>query len=104
VLAVAFGANYSHIIFVFLFLLVWRGVQDYFNAPRIMGGKLELHPLAVLFGVLAGGEIGGVIGVFLSIPIMAAIRIFWRGFQLYRAQSDLHAVPSGGSELIQVED
>jgi len=100
VLAVAFGANYDHLIFVLIFLLIWRGIQDYITAPKIMGGKLELHPLAVLFGVLAGGEVGGVIGVFLSIPIMAAIRILWRGFQLYRTQSDLQSVVPEGAETV----
>ena len=41
-----------------------------------MGESLELHPLAVLFGVFAGGEVAGVIGVFLSIPVLATLRIF----------------------------
>jgi predicted PurR-regulated permease PerM len=49
-----------------------------------MGGTLELHPLAVLFGVLAGGEVAGVIGVFLSIPVLATIRIMWHTWQIYR--------------------
>jgi predicted PurR-regulated permease PerM len=52
-----------------------------------MGGKLELHPLAVLFGVLAGAEIAGVIGVFLSVPVLAAIKIGWRTFHQYRRES-----------------
>ncbi len=46
------------------FLGLWRLLQDYVNSPRIMGAKLELHPLAALFAVLVGGEIGGVVGVF----------------------------------------
>jgi predicted PurR-regulated permease PerM len=51
-----------------------------------MGDKLELHALAVLFGVLAGGEVAGVIGVFLSIPVLATFRILWHTWQLYRAR------------------
>jgi predicted PurR-regulated permease PerM len=80
VLVVAFAANYHHLVWVLVFLLIWRGIQDYVTSPRIMGGKLEMHPLAVLFGILAGGEVGGVIGVFLSIPVLAAIRIAWRTY------------------------
>lgn len=87
VLAVAFFAGYSHVFMLFLFLLVWRGIQDYVTSPRIMGERLELHPLAVLFGVLAGGEVAGVIGVFLSIPVLATIRILWHTWQLYRNQA-----------------
>jgi len=39
---------------------------------------MELHPLARIFGVLAGEEIAGVLGIYLSIPIMASLRIVWR--------------------------
>jgi len=81
---VAFLAGYSHGLMLLIFLLVWRVVQDYVSSPRIMGERLQLHPLAVLFGVLAGGEVGGVIGVFLSIPALATLRILWHTWQLYR--------------------
>jgi len=84
VLTVAFLSSYSHLFVLLVFLLVWRGIQDYVTSPRILGGRLELHPLAVLFGVLAGGEVAGVIGVFLSIPVLASIRILWHTWQLYR--------------------
>jgi predicted PurR-regulated permease PerM len=78
ILVVAFLTNYQHLLVVVVFLGVWRLVQDYVNSPRIMGAKLRLHPLAVIFAVLVGGEIGGVIGVYLSIPIAAGLRIIWK--------------------------
>ena len=83
IFGVALLTGYHHWILLALFLLLWRLVQDYVNSPRIMGGKLELHPLAALFAILAGGEIAGVIGVYLSIPIMAALRIVWKRWQKY---------------------
>jgi predicted PurR-regulated permease PerM len=85
ILGVAFLAGYNHVLWLFIFLLVWRGIQDYVTSPRIMGNKLELHPLAILFGVLAGGEVAGVIGVFLSIPALASLRILWHTWRLYRS-------------------
>jgi predicted PurR-regulated permease PerM len=84
ILAVAFFSGYSHLFWVLVFLVVWRGIQDYVSSPRIMGGTLELHPLAVMFGVLAGGEVAGVIGIFLSIPVLATIRIMWHVWQVHR--------------------
>jgi len=48
-----------------------------------MGASVELHPLAALFGVLAGAEIAGVLGVYLSIPVMASLRIVWRRWRIY---------------------
>lgn len=90
-LGVAFLAGYSHVLWLLVFLLVWRGIQDYVTSPRILGSKLELHPLAILFGVLAGGEVAGVIGVFLSIPILASLRILWHTWRLYRSSTTIHS-------------
>jgi predicted PurR-regulated permease PerM len=80
---VALLTGYSHLLVLLIFLGVWRVVQDYVIAPRIMGKSMELHPLAALFGVLAGGEMAGVLGVYLSIPVMASLRIFFRRWRLY---------------------
>ena len=84
VLGVALLSGYGHFWWLLIFLLVWRCIQDYVTSPRIMGTTLELHPLTVLFGVFAGGEVAGVIGVFLSIPVLATLRILWHTWLLYR--------------------
>jgi predicted PurR-regulated permease PerM len=82
-MVVAVLAGYSHWALVLLFLLVWRLIQDYVISPRVMGVSVELHPLAALFGILAGGEIAGMLGVYLSIPVMASLRIVWRRWRIY---------------------
>ena len=43
-----------------------------------MGRQLEMPPLLTIFGVLAGGEIGGVIGALVAVPAVAILRILWR--------------------------
>ncbi len=83
ILGVSLLLNYQHWLLILVFLAAWRLLQDYVVAPRIMGTSMELHPLAAIFGVLAGGEIAGVLGIYLSIPIMASLRIVWRRWRLY---------------------
>jgi predicted PurR-regulated permease PerM len=83
ILSVALLMSYSHWLVLLVFLIAWRLMQDYVVSPRIMGQSMELHPLAAIFGVLAGGEIAGVLGVYLSIPVMASLRIVWRRWRLY---------------------
>jgi predicted PurR-regulated permease PerM len=83
ILAVALLMSYPHWLMLLCFLIAWRLVQDYVVSPRIMGQSMELHPLAAIFGVLAGAEIAGVLGVYLSIPVMASLRIVWRRWRLY---------------------
>lgn len=79
--SVLFG--YKHWLVLVAFLLVWRMIQDYVFSPRIMGKSMELHPLAAIFGVMAGGEVAGILGIYLSIPVMASLRIVFRRWRLY---------------------
>lgn len=83
IMAVAILMSYKHWLLLLIFLIAWRMVQDYVVSPRIMGQSMELHPLGAIFGVLAGGEIAGVLGVYLSIPVMASLRIVWRRWRMY---------------------
>ncbi len=83
ILGIALLTGSSHWLIVLAFLIGWRMMQDYMVSPRIMGKSMELHPLAAIFGVLAGAEIAGVLGVYLSIPVMASLRIVWRRWRMY---------------------
>lgn len=60
------------------FLVIVRVVEDYVIYPRLMGHGIHLHPLAVIVAVLAGIELGGVAGIFLAIPVVAALSVAWR--------------------------
>ena len=85
IVGVGFLTAYRHLLAIVLFLAIWRVVQDYFTVPRVMGSRLRLHPLAAIVAVLMGGELGGVLGVYLSIPAAAAMRIVWLRWQKYAA-------------------
>lgn len=63
---------------VLLFLGVLRIVQDYVVYPRLIGQGIHLHPLAVIFAILAGEKLGGVPGVFLAIPLVAILTVSYR--------------------------
>ena len=49
-------------------------------APKVMGHELELHPLLAIFIMMIGGAVGGIIGIYLSIPLIAVVRVIWRRF------------------------
>ena len=74
-------AGYDHPWLLAAFILVWRGIQDYAINPLVMARGIDIHPALVIIGVLAGGEIAGVAGMFLSVPVIAAARIIWRRLQ-----------------------
>ena len=60
------------------FLITLRVVHDYFTYPRIIRGGIHLHPLAVILSVLAGEQVAGIPGVFMAIPIVAILTVFYR--------------------------
>lgn len=70
--------NHSHWVWMAALLAIWRVIQDYFATPRIMGSHLKIHPLAAIFAVLVGAEIGGVIGIYLAVPVMASMCVIAR--------------------------
>jgi predicted PurR-regulated permease PerM len=69
--------GYSHLLWILLFLVIYRLFQDYVLSPYLMGAGVELHPLLVLFGVLAGEQIAGIPGMFFSVPVIAALRLVY---------------------------
>jgi predicted PurR-regulated permease PerM len=80
-------------------------IQDYFATPRIMGSRLKIHPLAAIFAVLVGAEIGGIIGIYLAVPMMASFCIIWRSIAEERKKrgcvSDREAAASGASNFVE---
>ena len=70
--------THSHWIWMLALLAVWRVLMDYGIAPRVMGHELEMHPLLAIFTLMVGGAVGGIIGIYLSVPIAAALRVVYR--------------------------
>ena len=67
-----------------LFIVLYRLFQDYVLSPYLMSAGVELHPLLVIFGALAGEQVAGVAGMFLSIPVMATLRVIYVRMQRAR--------------------
>lgn len=92
VLATGFAGFHSlgQAVAVVLFLLVLRAVQDYVVYPKIVGTGIHLHPLAVILAILCGAELGGLVGIFLAIPLVAVLTLaswHYRDHQAAEAQA-----------------
>jgi predicted PurR-regulated permease PerM len=70
---------FSAVWVVLLFLAIHQ-IEGHIVVPKVMGTALRLHPLLVIFGLLAGGQIYGLPGVFLALPTLAALRAVWEFF------------------------
>ncbi|MGH3134210.1 MAG: AI-2E family transporter [Gaiellaceae bacterium] len=63
-----------------LFLFIYQ-VEGHVVVPNVMASALRLHPLLVIFGLLAGGELYGIAGVLVALPTMAGLRAIWGFFK-----------------------
>jgi predicted PurR-regulated permease PerM len=70
--------THSHWIWMLALIAVWRILMDYGIAPRVMGHELEIHPLLAIFTLMVGGAVGGIVGIYLSVPLVAASRVIYR--------------------------
>ncbi len=75
IMLVSFFSGYGHLLLLVMFLVIFRVVQDYLISPHLMSSEFKLHPLIIIFGVLAGAEAAGIIGSFVSVPVLAFARI-----------------------------
>jgi predicted PurR-regulated permease PerM len=65
------------LLWVVLLFLGIHQLEGHVVAPNVLGNALRLHPLLVIFGLLAGGEIYGLAGALLALPLLAAGRAIW---------------------------
>jgi predicted PurR-regulated permease PerM len=97
ILSVSALTGYAHMWELAASLGVFRVVQDYVIWPRLMSQGVELHPLLVVFGVFAGGEIGGIAGVFFAVPVMALARIVLMPARVGQSQDDTQSLTGARS-------
>jgi predicted PurR-regulated permease PerM len=67
-------------IWVTLLFLGIHQIEGHVVVPKVMGSALRLHPLLVIFGLLAGAELYGLPGVFVALPLLAVLRAIWEFF------------------------
>lgn len=84
-----FHAGPFNAFLVLLFLGVLRILQDYVIYPRLIGQGIHLHPLAVIFAILAGEKLAGVAGIFLAIPVVAIFTVSFRHWMEHRGSEGI---------------
>ena len=102
-----FHAGPFNAFLVLLFLGVLRIVQDYVIYPRLIGQGIHLHPLAVIFAILAGEKLAGVAGIFLAIPVVAILTVSYRHWMEHRGSeglADLLEPAPAEATTVKIED
>lgn len=70
-----------HVLYVVIVYLVGQALEGSVLTPRLVGERIGLHPVVVIFAVLAGGQLFGFLGVLLALPGAAVFNVWWRHVQ-----------------------
>lgn len=70
--------DWLHVVLVAAVFAVGQVLEGYVLVPKLVGDRIGLHPVAVIFAVLAGGELFGFIGVLVALPVAAVAMVLLR--------------------------
>ena len=100
ILALAFaaldGAGTGRMGGVLVVFIIAQLTEDYVLTPRIIGGKLELHPMLVFIALIIAGDLFGLLGLVLAIPTLAVLKVFVRFFDQRYLSSEFYVAGPGG--------
>jgi len=95
----AFVVHPLSAVWVALLFLGIHQIEGHVVVPKVMGSALRLHPLLVIFGLLAGEEIYGLPGVLVALPLLAAGRAVW---EFFAERVELEKWEDGGVPPVEV--
>ncbi|MFL6588208.1 MAG: AI-2E family transporter [Luteimonas sp.] len=72
------GFDWQLLILIGVVFTVGQLVESYVLTPRLVGDRIGLHPVAVIFAVLAGGQLFGFLGMLLALPVAAVVNVLLR--------------------------
>ncbi len=98
ILAMAFAAldraGAGRLIGVAVVFAIAQMTEDYVLTPRIIGGKLALHPMLVFIALIIAGDLYGLLGLVLAIPALAVIKVFVKFFDELYLRSSFYRAPA----------
>ncbi len=92
--------DWFHVGMVLVVFAVGQTLEGYFLVPKLVGDKIGMHPVAVMFAILAGGQIGGFVGVLLALPIAAVAMVLLRYAYERYTQSEMYQDAPDGPQIV----
>jgi predicted PurR-regulated permease PerM len=77
---------------------VGQALEGMVLTPKLVGDRVGLHPVAVIFAVLAGGQLFGFLGILLALPVASALNVLVRYIHLQYQQSEVYLREPGSNE------
>ena len=97
VIAIVQWGDLFHIALVLAVFGFGQLIESFYLTPKLVGEKVGLHPVWVIFALMAGGLLLGFTGVILAVPVAATIGVLTRFFLGQYLASPLYGTPEGGA-------
>ena len=104
-----FGLDWMQLLLVGIVFLIGQMVEGYILQPFLLGDKIGLSPVAVVFAVLAGAQLGGFLGMLIALPVAAVIVVLLKHARNNYEKSRLYGLPAeiivaeGSTQHISIE-
>lgn len=85
-----FGLDWTHLLLVGVVFMIGQVVEGYILQPFLLGDKIGLSPVAVVFAVLAGAQLAGFLGMLIALPVAAVIVVLLRHVRDYYETTPLY--------------
>ena len=83
----------TNLLWVGAVFIVAQMIEGTILTPLLVGDRIGLHPVAVIFSVLAGGQLFGFFGILLALPVFAILAVIMRHLHQSYKDSDLYDSP-----------
>lgn len=103
VAAVSQFGEWSALIGVVVVYGIGQIIEGSMLTPLLVGDRIGLHPVAVIFAILAGGQLAGFVGVLIALPVSAVIMVFLRHLHSSYKLSDWYNSDQPGEQLLDSE-
>ncbi|HUD40448.1 MAG TPA: AI-2E family transporter [Dokdonella sp.] len=96
--------DWFHVVLVLIVFAIGQTLEGYVLVPKLVGDRIGMHPVAVMFAILAGGQLFGFVGVLLALPIAAIVMVLLRYAYERYTQSEMYRDAPEGPQIVVVGD
>ncbi|WP_373892893.1 AI-2E family transporter [Virgibacillus natechei] len=88
VVAIALATSWKLVIFVLIAIFAIQIIEGNLLSPYIVGKSIKIHPIAIIFALLLGGQLFGVVGMIVAVPLLTICKVITKHVIAMRRQHD----------------
>ena len=93
-----------HVAMVMVVFVIGQSLEGYVLVPKMVGDSIGLHPVAVMFAILAGGQLFGFVGVLVALPVAAVVMVVLRYLYERYTASELYQSDGDAEKVVVIGD